>query len=150
MTCPHCPTGPNEGYSSGAVNYKSLWTLGKSHTYFMMIMWQMATDNMIVENLSALSKPCSPSLFSVPCVYSSRVSHSLFEGVCLVCNLFYFWLHCVFVAVRGLSPVVARGGCSHCRARTSHCGELSLQNTGSSSTASTVLAQRPSSCGSHV
>ena len=130
MTCPHCPTGPNEGYSSGAVNYKSLWTLGKPHTCFMVMMWQMAIDNMIVENLSALSKPCSPSLFSVPCVYLSRVSHSLFEGVCLYVIYFIFGctvslLQCVgflqlwhvgavLTAVRG--PLIVVGSCCRIQA----------------------------------
>lgn len=99
----------------------------------MTMMWQMAIDNMIVENLSALSKPGSPSPFSVPCVYTSLVSHSLFEGVYLLCKL-YFWLHWVFVAVHGLSPnscgerglffIAVRG--------LLIVGPLWLQNTGSS------------------
>ena len=34
----------------------------------------------------------------------------------------YFWLHWVFIAVRGLSLVAASGGYSSLRARASHCG----------------------------
>ena len=41
-------------------------------------------------------------------------------------NLFiYFWLCWVFVAVRGLSLVVASRAALHCGARASHCGGLS-------------------------
>ena len=117
----------------------------------MTMMWQMAIDNMIVENLSALSKPRSPSPFSVPCVYTSLVSHSLFEGVYLLCKLFYFWLHWVFVAVRGLSLAVESGGCSSLQ-----CMDFSLWGLSCCRIqallpqASTVAAQGPSSCGSQV
>ena len=38
---------------------------------------------------------------------------------------FIFWLHWVFVAVHGLSLVVASGGCSSCGARASHCSGFS-------------------------
>ena len=88
----------------------------------MTMTWQMAIDNMIAENLSALSKPRSLSLFSVPWVYMSLVSPSPFEGVYLFCNLFLVapGLHCcawafsscgkrglVFTAVHALLIVVA-------------------------------------------
>ena len=39
--------------------------------------------------------------------------------------LFIFWLRWVFVAVRGLSLVAARGGTLRCGTRTSHCGGFS-------------------------
>ena len=39
--------------------------------------------------------------------------------------LIYFWLPRVFTAVHRLSLVAASGGCSHCGAPASHCGDFS-------------------------
>ena len=39
--------------------------------------------------------------------------------------IFYFWLHWVFVAVRGLSLVAARGATLRCGARASRCSGFS-------------------------
>ena len=40
-------------------------------------------------------------------------------------NLFIFWVRWVFIAVCGLSLVVARGPTLQCSARASHCGGFS-------------------------
>ena len=79
---------------------------------------------------------------------------NIYLFICLfVC--FYFWLCWVFVAVRGLSLVVASGGYSSLRcAGFSLRWLLLLQSTGSRrmgfsscSTWSRALERRPSSCG---
>ena len=64
-------------------------------------------------------------------------------------NLFiYFWLHWVFVAVRGFSLVEARGATLHCDARASHRGGFSCCGAWTLGVrASLVVARRLSSCG---
>ena len=44
---------------------------------------------------------------------------------CFVLFCFNFWLHWVFVAVHGLSLVVASGATLRCGAQASHCGGFS-------------------------
>ena len=65
--------------------------------------------------------------------------------------LFYFWLHWVFVAARGLSLVVVSGGYSSLRcAGFSLQWLLLLQSTESWCTGSVVVAHRLQSTGSVV
>ena len=75
---------------------------------------------------------------------------------CFLINVFYFWLHQVFVAARGLSLVTASGGYSSLRcAGFSLRWLLLLRSTGSrctgfSSCGSWVLERRLSSCGARA
>ena len=64
----------------------------------------------------------------------------------------YFWLHWVFVAVRGLSLVAARAGATlHCCAQASHCGGFSCRGAQAlGARASVVVARRLSICGSQA
>ena len=62
--------------------------------------------------------------------------------------LIYFWLHWVFVAVHGLSLVVASRGHSSCSALASHCSGLSCCGARAPGVrASAVVARGLSSCG---
>ena len=64
-------------------------------------------------------------------------------------NLFYFWLHWDFVAVRGLSLVARARATLRCGARASHSGGFSCCRARALGTwASVVVARRLSSCGS--
>ena len=91
----------------------------------------------------------SPSLFHI----NDSVLYTLFKKI----NLFiYFWLHWVFIAVRGLSLVVAsRGYCSLQCVGFSLQWLLSLRSTGSrragfSSCGTWALESSLSSCGAQT
>ena len=63
----------------------------------------------------------------------------------------YFWLRWVFIAVRGLSLVVARGATLCCGVRASYCGGFSCCGAWALGTrASAVGARGLSSCGSRA
>ena len=65
--------------------------------------------------------------------------------------LFYFWLHWVFIAARGLSLVAASGPTLCCGARASHCGGFSCCRAWAlGARASEVAAHRLGSCGSQA
>ena len=74
------------------------------------------------------------------------------NGIYFFIYLFiYFWLRWVFVAVHGLSLVVARGSTLRCGARASHCSGFSCCGARAPGTqASVVVACRLSSCGSRA
>ena len=61
----------------------------------------------------------------------------------LIFNLFYFWLHWVFIAARGLSLVAASGGFS-----SLWCADS--RHAGFSSCGSRALEHRLSSCGTRA
>ena len=57
--------------------------------------------------------------------HTSLRLYSVQAGFNFFLKFIYFWLHWVFVAVRGLSLVAASGGTLYCGARASHCGGFS-------------------------
>ena len=76
---------------------------------------------------------------------------SEFSSFFFLIYLFYFWLHWVFVAARGLSLVAASGATLGCGARASHCGGFSCWGAQALGTrASVVVARGLSSCGSRA
>ena len=69
----------------------------------------------------------------------------------LIFLFIYFWLHQVFVAVRGLSLVVVAGATLHCGAWASHCGGFSCCGAGAlGAWASVLVACGLSSCGTRA
>ena len=101
----------------------------------------------------------SPSTWMSPVLLENFTSNYLLS--CFFCLfLIYFWLCWVFVAVCGLSLVVARGGFSCCGAQAlgmrssvvealglSSCNSRALERVGFSSYGSWALECRLSSCG---
>ena len=86
---------------------------------------------------------------------SARASHcggsSLFLKVFLkfIYLFIYFWMRCVFVAVRGISLVAASGATFRCGAWASHCSGFSCCGARAlGARASVVVARGLSSCGS--
>ena len=60
-------------------------------------------------------------------MYTHIYTYTLYEHIYIYIFFFinYFWLCWVFVSVRGLSLVAARGATLHCGARASHYRGLS-------------------------
>ena len=73
--------------------------------------------------------------------FNVHLNYTLFNFYLFI----YFWLCCVFVSVRGLSPVAASGGHSPSRcAGLSLSWPLLLRSTGSSRAGSVIVAHGPS------
>ena len=92
---------------------------------------------------TSLARACQPKCLSACSGHSISV---------ICAYLFYFWLHWVFVAARGLfSSCGERGATLRCSARASHCGGFSCCGAQAlSSQASVVAARGLSSCGSQA
>ena len=99
------------------------------------------------------SQLCKFSMFIFKSLFLSNCWDSNGKGKCSSCLFFFkfislfiqFWLCWVFVSVRGLSPVVARGGHSSSRcAGLSLSRPLLLRSTGSRRAGSAVVAHGPS------
>ena len=74
-----------------------------------------------------------------------------FKGFFCVYLFIYFWLRWVFIAVRGLSLIAARGATLHCGVWASHCGGLSCCGSWAlGAGASVVVACGLNSCGSRA
>ena len=59
------------------------------------------------------------------CLAMVRILDSIIYAMGSIEGFFFFWLHWVFVAARGLSLVAAGGATLRCGARASHCGGFS-------------------------
>ena len=106
-------------------------------------MFQVSSENRML--ISFISHICIK-------IFKSKIKKK--GNTFLKINLFiyiYFWLRWVFIAVCGLSLVVASGAALHCGARASHCGGFSrCRARAPGAWASVVVACRLSSCGTQA
>ena len=129
---------------------------------FVYLLWRNVCSSSLTSfELLSLLPSCKSSLYILDINSLSGIgfanifSHSVGCLFALLIvffkNLFYFWLRWVFIAVRGLSLVVASGGYSSLRcAGFSLRWLLLLRSTGFSSCGSRALERRLSSCGARA